>query len=115
MPLTFKLPVVYESFTQLGNTLILKPVSKVVVSGYDGQIKKIAVEDEKKVVYIEHSGGLISKYENLDCVGVVLGQIVKQGGNVGTVKEGQNITLSFTIKGEPVVFEMGEGFVRFVV
>lgn len=115
IPQSFKLPVVCEKYECNGTNAVFTPANKVVVSGYDGQVKKIAVENEKKVVYIEHSGGLISRYENFNYVGVITGQIVKQGGTIGSIADGEKLTLSFTLKNNSISFEIKENLIRFIV
>lgn len=115
LPGEFQLPIVYKSIDTNGDVIKLVAANNVVVSGYDGQVKKIAIEDGKKIVFIEHSGGLVSKYENLEYVGVISGQIIKQGMTIGSIKQGDELKLSFMIRNNPVNFEIVNDKVRFVV
>lgn len=115
LPVEFQLPLVYKDIDTNGDVIKLVAANNVVAAGYDGQVKKIEIDDGRKIVFIEHSGGLVSKYENLEYVGVISGQIIKQGMTIGSIKQGDELKLSFMIKNNPVKFEIENNKVRFVI
>ncbi len=115
VPKTFQVPIIYKSINCNGEMVEFVPANNIVSVGYDGQVRNITIENGKKIVYIEHSGGLVSRYENLEYVGVVTGQIVRQGMEIGSMKEGEKLTLSFTIKSKQATFKIENETIRFVI
>lgn len=115
LPSEVLMPVKYKDVKSNGSVVVITPANNIISSTYDGQVKKIAVEDEKKVVYVEHTGGLVTRYENVEYIGVVVGQIVKQGSTIGSMKNGEDLTLSFTIKNSAARFEINDEKIRFVI
>ena len=115
LPKEFDIPVIFKQIECNGNVVKMTSASNVVKVGYDGQVKKITLENEKKIVYIEHAGGLVSRYENLEYVGVISGQIVKRGSTIGSITEGKELILSFTIKNNAAKIEVENEKIRFVI
>lgn len=69
--------------------------SIIVMACDNGKVDKIGTTlDGQKYIQILHKSGLVSVISNVEIIGVKMGDIVKSGQDIATVKEGQKAWLS---------------------
>lgn len=67
--------------------------SIMVLSPEDGVVQVIDEENGEKYIIIKHSSSISTKLKGVDIIGVSVGQIVKQGQELATTKQGAIISM----------------------
>ena len=81
----FVSPVKHSNYTKSNGTLVINNAGKVVYATERGKISKLEYNDSGyKYMEITHPSGYVSCYNNLDFVGVVLGDSVTSGQLLGS-------------------------------
>ncbi len=93
--LKFVLPIhsLYAEETAEGIDMIVD-TSIMVKSPEDGIVEDIYTVSGVKILRIRHAENVYSEIKNLDILGVVVGQTVARGKDIGTAKQKSVVTLS---------------------
>lgn len=102
--LDFILPIKSEKINCLGNSIDFECTNSIMVMAIEsGVVREIGVTlDGVKYIKIQHSAEMDSVIENVDIIGVSIGNIVKRGQDIATVQVGEVITLKIFDKGSQV-------------
>ena len=99
--LKFIVPVMSTNVTnENGELNFFVDNSIMVKSCEDGIVTGIGtLPDGKKYIEITHAGGVVTRYSNMDIVGVKLKELVKKGKDIATAKQNSVVTLSVFVDG----------------
>ncbi len=113
VPEKFILPFTPQTVDSNGVIANFTSVGSIVSCGARGIVKNVCLENNIKVVYIEHAGNLVSRYENLEYVGVAVGQLINEKATIGSVRNSDILKLSFKLKGEDAHFNLKDNVITF--
>lgn len=84
-------------------TLIYEVNDSIVYCNAGGIVKSIASDDNgNKQIVISHGGGYLSIYENIDCVGVIAGEMVEMG-QILALTASDNFVCYYLMKNDEIV------------
>lgn len=100
--LNFDVPLIYKNVNQLDNSLEFTTSTNLVLNATeDGVVSDIfMVGTNVKCIKIKHSNNVFSIIENIDILGVVNGQVVKQGQNIGMLKADSTVKMYIIVGGQ---------------
>lgn len=98
--LSFVKPMNDAVVTSSNNVYYINGNQNVVYASESGKVVNIEVVNNIKSIYIEHGGGYVSKYSNIDYTGVIMGQIVDKSQPIASISETKNLIFTITIDNE---------------
>ncbi len=106
-PLEFVSPVKHSMSSKEGKDLLIQNLGNVVYATEAGKVSKLEYNDSGlKYMEITHASGVVSVYDNLDFVGVVVGDTVTKGQLIASSK---NLTFSIIKGNDKVDIEISDG------
>lgn len=106
--LEFVSPVKHSAISKEGEDLVIQNAGKVVYATERGKVSKLEYNDSGlKYMEITHPNGVVSSYENLDFVGVVMGDTVTKGQLIAT--SGEKLIFSLAKNGEKLDIAINDG------
>lgn len=102
--LDFIVPIKSDNVTCLGSSIDFVCTNSIMVMAVEGGVvREVGVTlDGTKYIKIQHSAEVESIIENVDIVGVAIGNIVKRGQDIATARVGDTISLKVIDKGVSV-------------
>lgn len=102
--LDFVVPIKSDKIEVVGDYIHFTCVNSIMVmSSEGGVVRDVGVSlDGVKYIVIRHSEDLESVIENVDIVGVTVGEIVKRGQDIATAKIGESIRFKLVEGGNSI-------------
>ncbi len=111
--LKITLPVHSTQASVQGDTVsMIVDTSIMVHSPEDGVIEKIEDINGKKTITIRHAKNVSTVISNVDVCGVVQGQKVAKGKDIGTAKMDDTITMSVLVDGQTKTLTLDKNVVK---
>ena len=104
----FVVPITLNSSEEYEQGYLLSGNENVVYASSYGRVSKIAVENGCKLLEITHYNGIVTRYCNLQYVGVILGQLVDKKQAIGSIASNTPLQFEIDQNGETIVYDIDE-------